>query len=76
MSLKAKLDGQEYKVTFSAKSPKGRQAIELSGTKMIQEALRQFIAELFLPCYRERNGFADIFGKMVRKLYYFHKDSC
>ena len=56
MRLTAKLNGQEYKVTFSAKSPKGRQAIEQGGTKMTQEALRQFVEELFLPRYRERNG--------------------
>ena len=56
MRLTAKLNGQEYKVTFSSKSPKGRQAIEQGGTKMTQEALRQFVEELFLPRYRERNG--------------------
>lgn len=55
MRLTACLNGQEYKVTFSAKSPKGRQAIEQGGTKMAQETLRQFIEELFLPRYRERN---------------------
>ena len=56
MRLTAKLNGQEYKITFSAKSPKGRQAIEQGGTKMTQEALRQFVEELFLPRYRERNS--------------------
>ena len=55
MRLTARLNGQEYKVTFSAKSPKGRQAIEQGGTKMTQEALRQFVEELFLPRYQERN---------------------
>lgn len=55
MRLTARLNGQEYKVTFSAKSPKGRQATEQGGTKMAQEALRQFVEELFLPRYRERN---------------------
>ena len=55
MRLTACLNGQEYKVTFSAKSPKGRQAIEQGGTKMAQETMRQFIEELLLPRYRERN---------------------
>ena len=55
MRLTAKLNAQDYKVTFSTKSPKGHQAIELGGTKMTQEALRQFVEELFLPRYRERN---------------------
>ena len=55
MRLTARLNGQEYKVTFSAKSPKGRLAIEKGGTKMTQEALRQFVEELFLPRYLERN---------------------
>lgn len=55
MRLTAKLNGQEYKVTFSAKSPKGRQAIEQGGTKMTQDDLRQFVEELFLPRYLERN---------------------
>ena len=55
LRLTANLNGQEYKVTFSAKSPKGKQAIEQGGTKMTQEALRQFVEELFLPRYLERN---------------------
>lgn len=55
MRLTAKLNGQEHKVTFSAKSPKGRQAIEQGGTKMTQENLRQFVEELFLPRYFEQN---------------------
>ena len=55
MRLTARLNGQEYKVTFSAKSPKGRQAIEKGGTKMTQDALRQFVEDLFLPRYLERN---------------------
>jgi len=53
MRLTARLNGQEYKVTFSKKSPKGRQAIEQGGTKMTQENLRQFVEELFLPRYLE-----------------------
>ena len=56
MRLTAKLNGQEYKVTFSQKSPKGKLAIEQGGTKMTQEALRQFVDELFLPRYLERNS--------------------
>ena len=56
LRLTAKLNGQEHKVTFSAKSPKGRLALELGGTKMGEEPLRQFVEELFLPRYRERNG--------------------
>ena len=55
MRLTARLNGQEYKATFSAKSPKGRLAIKQGGTKMTQEALRQFVKELFLPRYLERN---------------------
>ena len=55
MRLTARLNGQEYKVTFSAKSPKGKLAIELGGTKMTQDDLRQFVEELFLPRYLERN---------------------
>jgi len=55
MRLTAHLNGQEYKVTFSAKSPKGRQVLEQGGTKMTQEALRQFVEDFFLPRYRERN---------------------
>ena len=55
MRLTAKLNGQEFKVTFSAKSPKGKLAIEKGGTKMTQEDLRQFVEELFLPRYLERN---------------------
>ena len=55
MRLTARLNGQEYKVTFSAKSPKGKLAIELGGAKMTQAALRQFVEELFLPRYLERN---------------------
>lgn len=49
LRLTAKLNGQEHKVTFSPKSPKGRLAIEKGGTKMAQEDLRQFVEELFLP---------------------------
>ncbi len=56
MRLTARLNGQEYKVTFSAKSPKGKLAIERGGTKMAQEALRQFVEDLFLPRYLERNN--------------------
>ncbi len=56
MRLTAKLNGQDYKATFSAKSPKGKQAIEQGGTKMTQEALRHFVEELFLPRYKELNG--------------------
>ena len=55
MRLTAKLNGRELKVTFSAKSPKGRLAIEQGGTKMAQEDLRQFVEELFLPRYFKRN---------------------
>lgn len=55
MRLTAKLNGQEFKATFSAKSPNGKLAIERGGTKMTQEALRQFVEELFLPRYLERN---------------------
>lgn len=54
MRLTAKLDGQEYKVTFSAKSPKGRLAIEQGGTKMPQDALRRFVEDLFLTRFLER----------------------
>ena len=56
LRLTARLNGQEHKVTFSAKSPKGRLALELGGTKMGEEPLRQFVEDLFLPRYRERNG--------------------
>ena len=56
MRLTAKLNGQEYKATFSAKSPNGKLAIERGGTKMAQEDLRQFVEELFLPRYLERNN--------------------
>ena len=42
--------------TFSAKSTKGREAIERGGTKMAQEDLRQFVETLFLPRYQEQNG--------------------
>ena len=56
MRLTAKLNGQEYKVTFSAKSPKGKLAIEQGGTKMTQDNLRQFVEELFLPRHLERNS--------------------
>jgi serine/threonine-protein kinase HipA len=55
MRLTARLNGQEYKATFSAKSPKGRLAIERGGTKMTQEALRQFVEELLIPRYLEQN---------------------
>ena len=55
MRLTARLNGQEYKATFSAKSPKGRLAIEQGGTKMSEEHVRQFVEELFLPRYLERN---------------------
>ena len=55
MRLTARLNGQEFKVTFSAKSPKGKLAIERGGTKMTQEALRQFVEELLIPRYLERN---------------------
>ena len=54
MRLTARLNGQEYKVTFSAKSPKGRLAIEQGGTKMTQDCMRQFVEGLFLPRYLER----------------------
>ena len=57
MRLTAKLNGQEYRATFSATSPKGRLAIEKGGTKMAQEDLRHFVEELFLPRYLER-GYA------------------
>ncbi|MBQ2210633.1 MAG: hypothetical protein II404_11830 [Prevotella sp.] len=55
MRLTARLNGQEYKVTFSAKSANGKLAIERGGTKMTQEDLRQFVEDLFLPRYLERN---------------------
>ena len=54
--LTARLNGQEYKATFSAKSPNGKLAIERGGTKMTQEDLRQFVEDLFLPRYLERNS--------------------
>ena len=54
MRLTARLNGQEYKATFSAKSPKGRLAIEQGGTKMTQDCMRQFVEDLFLPRYLER----------------------
>lgn len=56
MRLTAKLDGEPYRATFSAKSPKGREAIEQGGTKMAQEALRRFVEDLFLPRYQEKKG--------------------
>lgn len=56
MRLTARLNGQDYKVTFSQKSPKGKIAIEKGGTKMTQEDLRQFVEDLFLPRYLERNS--------------------
>lgn len=56
MRLTARLNGQDYKATFSQKSPKGRLAIEKGGTKMTQEDLRQFIENLFLSRYLERNS--------------------
>ena len=31
------------------------QLLFIINTKMTQEALRQFVKELFLPCYLERN---------------------
>lgn len=55
MRLTARLNGQEYKATFSAKSPNGKLAIERGGTKMTQEDLRQFVEDLFLPRYLERS---------------------
>ena len=55
MRLTVRFNGQEYKATFSAKSPKGRLAIEKGGTKMTQEDLRLFVEELFLPRYLERS---------------------
>lgn len=55
MRLTARLNGQEYKATFSAKSLNGKLAIERGGTKMTQEDLRQFVEELFIPKYLERN---------------------
>ena len=55
MRLTARLNGQEYKATFSAKSPNGKLAIEQGGTKMAQDDLRHFVEELFLPRYLDRN---------------------
>ena len=55
MRLTARLNGQKYKATFSAKSLNGKLAIERGGTKMTQEDLRQFVEELFIPKYLERN---------------------
>ena len=40
MRLTVRFNGQEYKATFSAKSPKGKLAFERGGTKMAQEDLR------------------------------------
>ena len=54
LRLTAKLDGREYRATFSPKSPRGRLAIEKGGIKMAQEDLRQFVEELFLPRCLER----------------------
>lgn len=54
--LTARLNGQEYKATFSAKSPNGKLAIEKGSTKMTQENLRQFVEDLFIPRYLERNS--------------------
>ena len=56
MRLTARLNGQDYKVTFSQKSPKGKLAIEKGGTKMTQEDLRHFVEDLFLSRYLERNS--------------------
>lgn len=56
MRLTARLNGQDYKATFSKKSPKGKLAIEKGGTKMTQEDLRQFVEDLFLSRYLERNS--------------------
>ena len=54
MRLTAKLDGQEFKATFSRKSPKGELVMEQGGTKMAQDILRQYVEDLFLPRYMER----------------------
>lgn len=43
----------ENHIRTSAMSPKGKLAIEQGGTKMMQENLRQFVEELFLPRYLE-----------------------
>ncbi|MBR1683348.1 MAG: type II toxin-antitoxin system HipA family toxin [Bacteroidaceae bacterium] len=56
MRLTAKLNGQQYRATFSAKSPNGKRAIERGGAKMAQEDLRQFVEELFQPRYRETHA--------------------
>lgn len=54
MRLTARLDGQDYRATFSTKSPKGKLAIEQGGTKMAEEDLRQFVEELFIPKHLQR----------------------
>ena len=48
MRLTARLDGRDFRATFSAKSERGQQAIELGGTKMSEEKVRMFVEELFV----------------------------
>ena len=51
LRLTAKLNGQTYRATFGPRSLKGKLVIELGGTKMSQESIRQFVEELFVPRY-------------------------
>ena len=64
MRLTARLDGQEYRVTFSAKSPGGRRAIGLGGTKMAEADLRRFVEELFLPRHLSAQAVAQLQTKV------------
>ena len=47
--LTARMNGVEYRATISPKSPMGKRIAECGGTKMNEEKMRQFVAELLLP---------------------------
>ena len=47
--LTARMNGVEHRATISPKSPMGKRIAECGGTKMNEEKMRQFVAELLLP---------------------------
>ena len=52
--LTAKLDGVEYHITISHKSPRGKEIAALGGVKMSEEHQRKYIEDYFLPRHLKR----------------------
>ena len=57
--LKATLNGEEYKVTVSPKSERGREIIEKGGIKMSLEEQKKYVIEFLLPRYKQKHCQSD-----------------